>query len=121
MSAVTHEMLVRLLEHPDTVPDVAPHEALALLLQLGVLQTRLALCAAGAMTAGRAGADGPTCYDIPEVAERLKLDVSHVYKLAKRGELATFKQGRAVRVRREDLERYIHQRIDGGAVTAGKR
>jgi len=60
---------------------------------------------------GTNGVDaGPTCYDMRDVATRLKMDVSHVYKLAKRGELVSFRHGRAVRVRREDLEHFMHQR-----------
>jgi excisionase family DNA binding protein len=56
-----------------------------------------------------------------DVAARLEMDRSHVYKLAKRGELVTFRQGRALRVRREDLERFIQQRLNGGSAMARGR
>ncbi|HEV8348116.1 MAG TPA: helix-turn-helix domain-containing protein [Vicinamibacterales bacterium] len=90
------------------------------MLQLSALQTRLAILAAAAVGVGSSDG-GPTCYDVREVAERLKMDVSYVYKLVKRGELTAFKQGRVVRVRREDLERFIQQRLNGGAVATAKR
>ena len=103
------DALLRLVENPDLVPTLSPHEALALVMQLSALQTRLAVIAAGAV--GTNGVDaGPTCYDMRDVAARLKMDLSHVYKLAKRGELVSFRHGRAVRVRREDLEHFMHQR-----------
>jgi excisionase family DNA binding protein len=103
------DVIVQLLDNPELVPDVSPRQAMGLVIQLGALQTRLAAVAAGAGEAG----EGPICYEIPEVAERLKMDVSHVYKLAKRGDLVTVKQGRSVRVTREDLERFIKQRRNG--------
>jgi excisionase family DNA binding protein len=97
------EVIVRLLDSLEFVPDLTPRQAMGLVVQLGAQQTRLAAVAA---SAGEAS-EGPTLYEIPEVAERLKMDVSHVYRLAKRGELVTVKQGRSVRVTRQDLERFI--------------
>jgi excisionase family DNA binding protein len=45
-----------------------------------------------------------------QVAEILHISRSFAYLLMKRGEIPTVRMGNAVRVRPEDLERYIHER-----------
>jgi len=45
-----------------------------------------------------------------EVAEILHVSRSFAYLLMSRGEIPTVRFGNAVRVRPEDLERYIHER-----------
>ena len=45
-----------------------------------------------------------------EVAERLGVSVSFAYILTKRGDLPTVRLGTAVRVRAEDLERYVKEK-----------
>lgn len=46
-----------------------------------------------------------------EVAEILQVSRAHAYMLMKRGEIPTVRIGKVVRVRREDLERYIHEKV----------
>jgi len=45
-----------------------------------------------------------------EVADRLGVSVSFAYILTKRGDLPTVRLGTAVRVRAEDLERYVKEK-----------
>lgn len=45
-----------------------------------------------------------------EVAEILKISRAMAYKLMQRGEIPTIKIGSAVRVRVEDLEKYVEQK-----------
>jgi excisionase family DNA binding protein len=119
MQPVTHrDVILQLLDDPDLVPNVSPRQALGVVLQLTALQTRLAVVASSGADAVN---DGPTCYDIPDVAARLKMDTSHIYKLVKKGDLVAFRQGRSVRVTREDLERFVQQRRHGGSVAPPAR
>jgi excisionase family DNA binding protein len=46
-----------------------------------------------------------------EVAEILQVSRAHAYMLMRRGEIPTVRIGKVVRVRREDLERYIHEKV----------
>jgi hypothetical protein len=59
----SREVIVRLLDFPDFVPNVSPRQAMGLVIQLGALQTRLAAVAA---SAGEAS-EGPPLYENPEV------------------------------------------------------
>jgi excisionase family DNA binding protein len=45
-----------------------------------------------------------------EVAEILQVSKAHAYVLMKRGEIPTVRIGKIVRVRLEDLERYINEK-----------
>ena len=45
-----------------------------------------------------------------EVAEILQVSKAHAYVLMKRGEIPTVRIGKIVRVRLEDLERYITEK-----------
>jgi excisionase family DNA binding protein len=107
-------VIARMLDDPALVPAVTAVEAMAMVVQLAAVQTRLAAALAAGSPAQESA--GPECYGMPDVAERLKMDVSHLYKLARRGELVTFRQGRSVRVLRDDLERFIAARRSGGTV-----
>jgi excisionase family DNA binding protein len=48
--------------------------------------------------------------NIREVAEILHVSRTLVYSLLKRGDIPTVRIERVIRVRQEDLERYIHER-----------
>jgi excisionase family DNA binding protein len=58
-----------------------------------------------------------------EVAEILHVSRSFAYLLMKRGDIPTVRIGTAVRVRPEDLEKYIHERslVNGTAAVLAKR
>ena len=45
-----------------------------------------------------------------EVADILQVSRAMAYKLLQQGEIPTVRIGKSVRVRRADLERYIHER-----------
>jgi excisionase family DNA binding protein len=45
-----------------------------------------------------------------EVAKRLHISLSFAYTLMRRGDIPTVRLGNAVRVRPEDLQRYIDER-----------
>ena len=45
-----------------------------------------------------------------DVAEILQVSKAHAYVLMKRGEIPTVRIGKIVRVRLEDLERYINEK-----------
>ena len=45
-----------------------------------------------------------------EVAEILQISKAHAYVLMKRGEIPSIRIGKIVRVRLEDLERYINEK-----------
>ena len=56
----------------------------------------------------------PTVLTVPEVAEYLRVTPKTVYALIKRGELPSFRIGRAVRCRHSDVEQFIqHQAGEG--------
>ena len=46
-----------------------------------------------------------------EVAEILQVSKAHAYVLMKRGEIPSVRIGKIVRVRLEDLERYINEKV----------
>ena len=46
-----------------------------------------------------------------EVAEILKVSVSMAYTLMRRGDIPTVRIGSSVRVRKEDLDRYIKENV----------
>ena len=46
-----------------------------------------------------------------EVAEILKVSVSMAYTLMRRGDIPTVRIGSSVRVRKEDLDRYINENV----------
>ncbi len=48
---------------------------------------------------------------IKDVADMLGLSVSFTYLLTKRGELPTIRIGNAIRVRSEDLENYLKEKL----------
>lgn len=53
-------------------------------------------------------------FRVPEVAAMTHLAESYVWRLIQRGELPVVKIGRATRIRREDLDRFIEDRVEGG-------
>jgi len=53
-----------------------------------------------------------------EVAEILQVSKALAYNLLKRGEIPTVRIGATVRVRREDLEKYIYDKV--GLSTKGE-
>jgi excisionase family DNA binding protein len=50
-----------------------------------------------------------------EVAEILKVSVSMAYTLMRRGDIPTVRIGSSVRVRKEDLDRYITENVSQSA------
>ena len=48
---------------------------------------------------------------VNNVAEKLNISISMAYQLIQRGEINAVHIGRAVRVREEDLEKYVNQQI----------
>jgi len=55
----------------------------------------------------------PTLLTAEEIASRLAVSKSYVYQLMQCGELQTVRLGRAVRVRPDDLERFIIENLTG--------
>ena len=55
-----------------------------------------------------------------EIAELLQVSRSLVYKLLKRGEIPTVRFDSAIRVKREDLERYIYKQTNLGTKGKGR-
>ena len=51
---------------------------------------------------------------VPEVADYLRVTTKTVYKLIGTGELASFRIGRAVRCRRQDVEQFITTQSGAG-------
>ena len=51
-----------------------------------------------------------TIYTVPEVAEYLKMSKSKVYYLIQRREIPHIKIGRNVRIRQEDLLKWLEKR-----------
>lgn len=49
-----------------------------------------------------------------DVAEILKISKALAYKMLKEGEIPTVRFGSSVRVRREDLDRYIYEKTSLG-------
>ena len=50
-----------------------------------------------------------------EVAEILKVSISMAYTLMRRGDIPTVRIGSSVRVRKEDLDRYIKENVSQSA------
>lgn len=61
----------------------------------------------------------PQLLKITEVAKRLGLSASHVYKLAERGDLATVKINSAIRISESDLAAFIAERTTAARRTRG--
>ena len=55
-----------------------------------------------------------------EVAEILQLSMAATYKLLRRGEIPTVRFSSSVRVKREDVERYIYEKTRLGVKGKGK-
>jgi len=56
-----------------------------------------------------------------EVAEILKISRAMAYKLMQRGEIPTIRIGSAVRVRVEDLEKYVTQKAEQNVPFYGEK
>lgn len=56
-----------------------------------------------------------------EVAEILKISRAMAYKLMQRGEIPSIKIGSAVRVRVEDLEKYVEQKAAQNVPFSGEK
>jgi excisionase family DNA binding protein len=54
-----------------------------------------------------------------DVAEILKVSKALAYKMLKEGEIPTVRFGKSVRVRREDLEKYIYEKTRLGTKGEG--
>jgi excisionase family DNA binding protein len=50
-----------------------------------------------------------------QVAEMLHISVASAYLMLKRGEIPVVQIGKSIRVKREDLERYIYEKTRLGA------
>jgi excisionase family DNA binding protein len=107
------DVLVALVEHPDVVPAISPDQALALVIQLSALQTRLAAMAVRQLRpdgdasghADRTTQAGDTDYEtLPdlltpdEFREYVGIGRSTVYDLVRRDELPHVKVGRGIRI-----------------------
>ncbi len=58
----------------------------------------------------------PRLLNAQEVAAALNMGLSTVYLLVERGELSSIRIGRSVRIRPEDLEKFIESKAQRGAV-----
>lgn|SRR2546425_4483649 len=109
--------LIELLANPRRVDELPPDRIPSLLGDLECLRVRLwgrvaHLPSSGTATSG--DMNTTVLLDVPTVAKRLHVPPSHVYELGRRGELPTVKIGpKYVRVRVDDLERYIARHRDG--------
>jgi excisionase family DNA binding protein len=56
-----------------------------------------------------------------EVAEILKISRAMAYKLMQRGEIPTIRIGSAVRVRVEDLEKYVAEKAEQNVPFSGEK
>lgn len=52
--------------------------------------------------------------DAEEVAQQLRISIALAYRLIQRGQIRSVRIGRLVRVRKNDLERFIAQQTSGG-------
>lgn len=52
--------------------------------------------------------------DAEEVAQQLRISIALAYRLIQRGQIRSVRIGRLVRVRKNDLERFIEQQTSGG-------
>ena len=50
---------------------------------------------------------------VPDVADILNCSKAYIYKLVKQGEIPSVQIGTAVRIRPQDLERYIRENLTG--------
>ena len=57
----------------------------------------------------------PRLLNAQDVAAALKMGLSTVYMLVERGELPSIRIGRSVRIRPEDLEKFIDEKAQMGA------
>ena len=57
----------------------------------------------------------PRLLNAQEVAAALNMGLSTVYMLVERGELSSIRIGRSVRIRPEDLEKFIESKAQRGA------
>ena len=57
----------------------------------------------------------PRLLNAQDVAAALKMGISTVYVLVERGELHSIRIGRSVRIRPEDLEKFIESKAQRGA------
>jgi len=107
------EVLVKLVEHPELVPAISPDQALALVIQLSALQTRLAAIAASHL---RPHGEPPRHHDqtrqvddtefatLPdfltpdEFREYVGIGRSTMYDLLRRNEIPHTKVGRGIRI-----------------------
>lgn len=55
----------------------------------------------------------PPLLKVPEVAGILNCSKAYIYQLIKRKEIPSVQIGSAVRIRQEDLERYIAENLQG--------
>jgi excisionase family DNA binding protein len=55
----------------------------------------------------------PPLLKVPEVAGVLNCSKAYIYQLIKRKEIPSVQIGSAVRIRQEDLERYIAENLQG--------
>lgn len=56
-----------------------------------------------------------------EVAQILKISRAMAYKLMQRGEIPSIKIGSAVRIRVEDLEKYVEQKVAQNVPFSGEK
>lgn len=107
------DMLVALVEHPDVVPSISPDQALALVIQLSALQTRLAAIAASQLRPDDAptrqldqhSQSGDTEFEtLPdlltpdEFREYVGIGRSTMYDLLRREEIPFVRHGRSIRI-----------------------
>ena len=52
--------------------------------------------------------------DAEEVAQQLRISIALAYRLIQRGQIRSVRIGRLVRVRKQDLDRFIEQQTSGG-------
>ena len=50
---------------------------------------------------------------VPDVADILNCSKAYIYKLVKQGEITSVQIGTAVRIRPQDLDRYIRENLTG--------
>ena len=55
-----------------------------------------------------------------DVAERLNVSRASAYNLLKQGVIPSVRMGKMIRVRREDLEKYIYEKVELGIKGKGR-
>lgn len=101
----TGTRIAALVDHPEQVGDIAPDEALGLVLQLSILQTQLTARAASRSAPSQSSSE--PLMTVPEAAARLGLEKSGVYRLIRSGQMPAIKVGRATRIAPAELARFI--------------